>query len=226
MTWITNPCNGANWRELPDGKIEVAGVGVPEHSPTSAQGKNFIRMWTAWRPHFEAAAKKYGLPVRWIVAIATLETGGYSTAKQATIMSADGFSSIGIMQPIPMVATMYGYSLQDRFDPAKNIDMGAHLLFDNSKRSSRGLPAIASYYNAGHLCPSQTNLANGCWNPTLNMAGCGNYPFAVIAYNNLGVTLGLGSSSWAGMLGTATLGAGLVALGYFGARRAGLLRNL
>lgn len=216
--WVKNPCGGANWRELPDGKIEVAGIGVPEHSPTSAQGQNFIRMWTAWQSHFQAAAQKHGVPVRWPVAIATLETGGYSTAKQATIMSQDGFSSIGIMQPIPLVAKMYGYSLEDRFDPAKNIDMCTHLLADNVKRAAgRGLPAAASYYNAGHLCPSATNLTNGCWSKQLNMAGCGNYPYAVIPYNNLGVTLKLGvGTSRAGLVigGALALGLGAVA-GFF-----------
>lgn len=221
MDWVVNPCGGVPWRTLADGKVEIQGLGVPEYAPTSSQAKMLLQTWANWKPLFQAAAKRYGIPARWIAATATMETGGWAVHpdQQRTITSSDGFLSVGIMQPIASVATMYGYDPAERTDPAKNVDMGSHLLADNTKRAGvLGAVAMASYYNAGHLCPNANNLANGCYDATLNMAGCGHYPLTFTRYNNLAVTLGIVDTQPSGVLGTlapAAAGIALVALGWW-----------
>jgi len=149
--WV-NPCGGVRWRTLANGSIEVEGQGVPIWAPGSPQFKYLNQTWLNWRAHFEAAARKYGIPPSWLVAIATMETGLWSgnPKQQATIGSFDG--SIGIMQPLTIVSSIYGYSSADRADPAKNIDMGSHLIFDDSRTTNGkigGFPVVAAMFNGG-----------------------------------------------------------------------------
>ncbi len=199
--WV-NPCGGLLWRTLGDGRIEVQGQGMPSWAPSSAQRKYLVQTWQNWKPIFQATAQRYGLPASWLVAIATMESGLWSgnPTQQATIGSFDG--SIGIMQPLTLVSSMYGYSSADRADPAKNIDMGSHLIADNAKTKNGqlgGFPVVAAMFNGG-------SGSGGCnpGNDVFNLKGYhgpgGSWPTAVYAsnairYQNTAVEVGIGGGA-------------------------------
>lgn len=217
-SWV-NPCGGVRWRELSDGRIEVEGHGVPNWPVGSAQRKYLTQTWLNWRAHFEAASRKHGLPAHWLAAIATMETGLWSgnPAKQASITSEDGYGSVGVMQPLAMVATLYGYKPDDRYDPAKNIDMCTRLLVANLKTKNGQLgrfPVIAAMFNGGAS-------GGGCnpGNDIYNLKGyrAPGWPSAVYAgnsirYNNAAVELGIGRGASSTSAAVYALG-GILAVG-------------
>ena len=126
---------------------------------------------------------KWKVPASWLVAIATQESGYLSgnPAKQASIQSADGFSSIGIMQPIPGTAISLGYRPEDRFDPAKNIDMGAKLIAQGSAKYGGEFPLVAAAYNAGS---ARCSPGRNPW----NLVVTDNYVGNAVAFNNTAIT--------------------------------------
>lgn len=185
----TNPCGGARWRTLPNGAIEVEGEGVPVWPEGSPQRRYLEQTWRNWKPYFEEAAAKFDLPPAWALAIATQETGLWSAdpARQARIESQDGYSSIGIMQPIPSAATSLGYHPNDRYDPRLNIEMGTAFLA--KYLDGDGFPRLAAKFNAGP--------ARGCrpGNDRFNLPGHqGKYVDHAIRYLNSAVVMGLASS--------------------------------
>lgn len=196
----TNPCGGAGWRELGDGTIELEGLGAPSYPAASAEAKMLGQTYANWAPLFSEAAQKYGLPVAWLVAIATVETGAWASSpdKQAGIGSSAG--AAGVMQLMPAAAGMYGYSPDERFDPKKNIDMGAHYLADALKTSagSAGFPALAAIYNAGHACPTQKNVNAGNVDSILGLAGEKDYPSRATRMANTALGLGIAQASAGG----------------------------
>lgn len=70
------------------------------------------------------ASKKYGVPPNMIAAVIQRESSGNPNA-------ASGTGPVGLMQISKALAKQYGYSDEDRLDPAKNIDMGARYIRDN-----------------------------------------------------------------------------------------------
>lgn len=200
--WL-NPCGGVRWRTLPNGLIEVEGQGFPEYAPGSNQYRYIEQTWNNWAPQFQAAAKKFNVPLVWILALAAIETGFVSSnpEKQRTIESGDGFHSIGIMQPLPSTAITLGYTTADRYDAGKNIEMGAKLISQLDPRY--GLPAVGARYNSGKLCSAG--------NDQFNLKGYkGAYVTQAIKYNNTALHyLKLSSSN---LLLTALMGAGVAGL--------------
>lgn len=210
--WV-NPCGGKKWRTLPSGAIEVEGEGVPVYPPGSAQHKYLTQTWTNWAPQFESSADRFGVPVRWLLAAASQETGLWSNnpEKQRTITSGDAHGSIGIMQPIPSTATYLGYKPDDRYDPQLNIDMGAKLMAKTL--DANGFPVVAAKYNSGGTCR--------VGNDRFNLRGHrGEYVSNVLRYNNAAVALGIGASKftlastlgWSLLGAVAVLGVGLLVL--------------
>jgi soluble lytic murein transglycosylase-like protein len=215
----TNPCGGAKWRSLPDGRFEIEGQGILDCAPGSVCEKNVLQTYRNWEPAFQAVAKRHGIPVSWLVALATNETGFLSSKpdQQRTVASSDGYGSIGIMQPLPGEVTRLGFSLADRTDPEKNIEIGARILKEGLVRTKGDFPAASVLYNAGHLCPTQSNLQKGNYNAALNVAGYkGVYLPSAVRHNNTAVRLGVNASaSRAGMLVGGALALGLGALAGF-----------
>lgn len=213
---FTNPCGGKRWRVLPSGLIEVEGEGTPTLDPNSASFKLMAQTWKNWGGALGRAASKYDLPVSWLLAVATMETGFLSAdpVKQAQAQSPVG--AIGVMQVMPFNATSFGLKSADElFDPEKNIDVGAHILAnDNKNLNAGGLPGISAMYNSGKLCTTDPNR-----NEWMLLADA-NYPRRVIEWNNAalesGLVFALGASSVA-FLGAATGAA--IALVVAGARR-------
>lgn len=88
------------------------------------------------------AAKKYGVDPELIQSVMHVESGGNPTA-------ASGTGPVGLMQISKALAKDYGYSLEDRLDPAKNIDMGARYLAQNLKAFGGDTTKALLGYNQG-----------------------------------------------------------------------------
>ncbi len=139
--------------------------------------------WKNWGPLLDRAARKYAVPVSWLLAIATMETGAWSNDpnKQATITSSAG--AIGVMQVIPSTAAIYGRTGAQMADPALCIDTAAQLVRDLNNRNVGGRPAIAARYNSGRLCSTGRNE----W----NLLADANYPRRVMEWNNAAILSGM-----------------------------------
>lgn len=201
-----NPCGGKRWKLLPSGLIEVEGEGIPVVAPGSPSFQNMARTWQNWGPLLARAASKYNLPVPYMLAVATMETGHLSTSpeKQAHALSPVG--AIGVMQIMPFNAKPFGLSSpEELFDPAKNIDVGAQILTkSNSNPRNGGLPGISAMYNSGRLCT--TDAGRNEW----MLLADANYPRRVIEWNNTAIQSGMtGSSASTLTLFGAALGASL-----------------
>lgn len=88
----------------------------------------------------DQAAARYGLSPAFLRAVASAESG----YNPAAVSSA---GAQGVMQLMPGTAKQYGVT--DSFDPAQNIDGGAHLLSDLLKRYNGDESFALAAYNAG-----------------------------------------------------------------------------
>jgi hypothetical protein len=88
---------------------------------------------------FKEAAQRYKLPLPYLLAVARGESFFDPNA-----VSSKG--AIGLMQVMPATAGDYGVKKEKLFDPAKNIDTGAHLLSDLNRRLNDPYLALAAYY--------------------------------------------------------------------------------
>jgi soluble lytic murein transglycosylase-like protein len=203
--WAVNKCGGTRWRTLPDSLIEVEGEGVPVLSPTDKRFELLARTWANWASYFRASARANHIPISWLVAIATVETGGWSNdpQKQATIGSPVG--AVGIMQFMPNIPAMFGFTAADRTDPQKSIEMGARFLALLAKNNSGQLPLMAASYNHGHVA---CDPGHNEW----NLVADANYPRQALLYNNTAIRyLDLGASAIAyALAGIAFAGAAVV----------------
>lgn len=202
MSEWTNPCGGKRWRTLSDGRIEVEGEGVPSYPPGSPQYAYMTCCWQRWGGLIRGAAAKYGVPVSWIVAIMSQETGLWCPKgglTQEAIVSGDG--GYGLMQIQNSTAPSCGGTPRDMLEPARNIDCGAQVLQRQMKRYGRDLPAVAAAYNAGSV---RCNVGRNVW----SLHSTGDYPGNVLRYSNAAIEAGFGGTSWRFYVGL-----GLVALG-------------
>ncbi|HEX9620191.1 MAG TPA: transglycosylase SLT domain-containing protein [Polyangiaceae bacterium] len=201
-----NPCGGKAWELLASGEIAIQGEGTPVLAPTSAAATLMLQNWTNWASMLRAAASKYGVPVTWLLAIATMETGPWSKnpLQQAGMISPAG--AVGVMQIMPATASMLGVAPGQLTDPAVNIDAGAKLVAQLAAKNPSGLPAISAAYNSGKVCGCAKSGCNE-W----NLYADANYPRRVIEWNNTAIAAGLGSSFGPSMLPVfgAALGASL-----------------
>jgi len=182
-----NPCGGKRWQILSNGLIEVENEGTPAVAEGTTAFTQMAQTWANFGGLFQAAAAKYGVPVTWVLAVATMETGYLSSdpAKQAAAQSPVG--AIGVMQVMPFNATAFGLSdASELYDPAKNIDVGTHILANDMKNADAGgLPGVSALYNSGKLCTTD---------PTRNewmLLADSNYPRHVIEWNNAAIMAGL-----------------------------------
>jgi soluble lytic murein transglycosylase-like protein len=208
VTDFVNPCGGKRWAIDPDGMIEVEGEGYPVVDAGSAAYLDMTQTWQNWGGMFQAASAQYGVPVAWLLAVATMETGYLSAdpTKQAQAVSPVG--AIGVMQIMPFNATSFGLSSSDDlYDPQSNINVGAQILAKaNANANNGGLPGISAIYNSGKLCTTDPNR-----NEWMLLADA-DYPRHVIEWNNTAIQAGLVSAF--GPTTYAVLGAAIgVALG-------------
>lgn len=183
-------------------RIEVENEGFPEVQPDDLRYQHLLHNWNNWAPLFRTAARRYGLPVSWVLAVATIETGLWSSkpAQQEKIVSPAG--AVGIMQIMPQFQPETHEQLQDA---ATNINAGARILREQLDRSGGNLPYAVAAYNSG-TNPLQNN---GCrvgrneW----NFRADHNYPRQVIEYNHAAIRLGVNAPNpttmmvWGGIIG-------------------------
>jgi len=208
-TW-ENPCSGLRWMTHSDGLIEVEGEGFPEYDQASLEFQQLAQNAANWGGLLRAAAARYGVPLPWLLAIATMETGPWAddATEQSRMVSPAG--ALGVMQIMPFVAEEYGYTPADMLVPESNIDVGAALIRRLADRGEGGLPAVSARYNSGRLCSPGRNE----W----NLLADANYPRKVIRWNNSAIRYGVGSSPH--VLAGVALGAGGL---YLAAAIAGLV---
>lgn len=93
-------------------------------------------------PLVQQASKKYGIPSALIHAVIQRESSGRPSV-------ASGTGPVGLMQISRGLAKDYGYKLEDRLDPAKNIDMGARYIRDNLKAFNGDVKKAMVGYSEG-----------------------------------------------------------------------------
>jgi soluble lytic murein transglycosylase-like protein len=101
-----------------------------------------------WQPLIAAAAKRFGIPAMWILAVMRAESGGRATLDGRPITSSAG--AMGVMQVMPETYREMRQRLSlgaDPYDPHDNIFAGAAYLRDMYERF--GYPALFAAYNAG-----------------------------------------------------------------------------
>lgn len=126
--WLSGLVNAAHH---PDPQIRLDLINLFENPP-QVQGYPF-------QEELSAAAKKYQLPLPFVLAVARGESffdPGAISAKGA----------IGIMQVMPATAADYGVSEAQLVDPATNIDVGVHLLADLYAKLEDPYLVLAAYY--------------------------------------------------------------------------------
>jgi len=187
--------------------IEVEGEGTPVLNPTDKRVALLARTWANWAPYFRASAKSNHIPVSWLVAIATVETGAWSDnpQEQATVGSPAG--AVGVMQFMPFVPPEFGFTAADRTNPQKSIEMGARFLAKLAKKNSGQLPLMAAQYNSGRI---ECSPGRNEW----NLVADANYPRQALLYNNTALRyLDLGTSALMYALAGMAF-AGAAAVGY------------
>lgn len=218
----TNPCGGLKWRTLSDGRIEVEDLGAPTFDPGSLLEKYVRQSWANFEPEIRAASAKRGIPINYIVAVMTTETGLWSSSR-ARQMSQCSFCCCG---PMAVWSTPgrgfwpanYGYTPDQIVnDPAANVDAGAALMrqgFD----AGHDLPVVVAAYNSGSYgcCPLSPDVpykpGGRQSNPfKLCSASPGgiSYPEMAIRANNTALALGIGGSK----VSRAAIGIGLAIAG-------------
>lgn len=223
MAFSVNKCGGKRWSTHPNWMVEVEGESFPVVRPGSERYGYMEKTWNNWGGELERAAQRYNLPVSWLLAIASIETGfvSHKPETQRQIVSPAGAQ--GVMQLMPFIPGIYGGSSADRSDPERNIDYGAHLVSDLARgRTGPELPHIGSAYNAGSGSGSdgvRCSTGRNEW----NLAADHNYPRQIVEYNNaaihyLGVN-GSHASLWWGVAGVIAAGAAVAALYHWAPER-------
>lgn len=131
------------WRVAPGSRrIEVRTPTGVWHAPTSdvATRGPLLMVWSEWRDLFAANAKRTGVPLEWLVAIARWESGGDPDAVGTS-------GEVGLFQLMP--ALWRGHSAAEMKDPARNTEYAADLLRDLRKSLGDRLPEVCSVYNCG-----------------------------------------------------------------------------
>ncbi len=183
---FVNPCGGKRWRILPSGLIEVEGEGIPTVSVGSREYAYMESTWKNWAALFRSAARREGVPVAWLLAIATMETGYLASSPDKQAQAVSPVGARGIMQIMPATGRSLGVDdPDDLFKPEVNIGAAARLIRKINTAERGGLPGLSAVYNSGRLCT--TDPARNEW----MLLADANYPRHVIKWNNTALETGL-----------------------------------
>lgn len=181
-TWLQIPRPSPSdtpfeWREAPDGTLEVLSPPRPWQAYTLAQADAHSRGAAQWLDHARHYGQVHGVPWHWIAGFIASESGGNPDAHNTKS------SCYGLMQINAYVADK-GYGVRPGsalFDPETNIDTGTRILRDILKKT-RDLPTICSIYNAGP--DSKTGLAKYSTKNPWRMVQNEDYTDHVVMYSN------------------------------------------
>jgi hypothetical protein len=136
------------WRIAESGLVEVrtpAGWSAPVL--TAAERPRAQGTWDKWRALFVKHAARTGVPLAWLVAVCTWESGGDPKAESPA-------GAIGLMQLMPVL--WGGRSKAEMQDPETNMRLGADFLRQLREGTNLKfgglhdrLPEVASVYNCG-----------------------------------------------------------------------------
>jgi hypothetical protein len=97
----------------------------------------------------QSAAAQYGLSPSLLAAVMQAESSGNATAVSPA-------GAMGLMQLMPQTAAQYGVTSATIFDPATNIDAGAHYLSDLVNQFGNVNTALAAYnWGPGNVSSGQ-----------------------------------------------------------------------
>src|SRR5690606_5092822 len=196
MQWVYNKCGGVRFRTLPDSRIEIENQGVPTYAPGSIEYSQLAQTWKNWGGLIRKYASKNGIPPSYILAIATKETGLWSSDKnrQATMGSSVGAQ--GIMQVMPCSVFERGRFKdivcgKDRTNPEQSIKMGATILADHLTFFN-GFPEAATVYNSGSIRCYEGPTSNAAVTPNqFSWLNEHDYVTKAITFNNTAVQMGV-----------------------------------
>lgn len=178
MSWENNACGGARYRTLSNAAIEVEGVGVPAYRPGSLEFSYLANTWKNWKYLIRKYAQDEKIPASSVLAIASKETGRWSSDKQrqATITSPAG--AVGVMQLMPFITS------ENRADPGVSFRHGSRILASHLRRFG-SLPAAATAYNSGGVYCYEGPTSNPGVTPNeFGFKNEHNYSGSVVKYNN------------------------------------------
>jgi len=163
-------CDGfATYRWYPDtGAIEVKDVGFPSYGESHSRTRNVLKFYEKYGALLQKHADALGLPIAWVVAIVSIESGGNewacspcishdSKGKQICSLAPDRCGggvakdgkhyvccAYGLMQVINRNAVSYGkkHGAELLGDPDESIRIGVSIYRSNIK-SSEGDPLVA-----------------------------------------------------------------------------------
>lgn len=146
------------WRTAPDERVGVDrddGQGFVVSTLNEVPGLAATRARVLeWLPLAQEKAAKYGVPVSWILAIITAESGGNP--------SAENYCCAGLMA---IYYSVHGKTREQMLDPEQNVDYGTSLLA-RSRADGLDLPQAASVHVGGakavngHLVPHAGTCAS------------------------------------------------------------------
>ena len=217
---MTASCPGfATYNILPDGRVEVSGS-IPKF--TSAQRIDpLLEAWERFGPDLDAASRKHGIPVSWLVGIMMAESKGNPRACSpcslcSSELCATGSGvqccAFGLMQFIEPTARSFGVTPTTLMEsPGIAIDVAAALMRKLSSNVGMDLVRIAATYNGGfNRCGKQGTTFG--WHTN------GDYPMVVVQYANAFSDLNLPTPVRSSQMGVvlALVGAGLALAIYTG----------
>jgi len=146
------------WRTDADGTVQVdGGQGFATPTLDAAERRLFRAKVGRWRSLAVTSAKRYGVPLAWILAVIFAESGGDAAAGP----NAKGFGGLMGIGPLTVRAIEPGSpktSAADIHDAEWNVHVGtAYLARLRSEAGAKGseLPIVASLYNAGQPAPGK-----------------------------------------------------------------------
>lgn len=189
-TFTQSPCSGVGWATLSNGMIEIEGQGTPMVHPGDARFTNLERTWRNFGPELENAASTFGLPVSWLLAFATQETGHLSGNREAQRTAVSPANARGFLQILPGPGGPYpSIPAETYFNPTACALLSAEFIAKKLvPRYGMNLPLLGAAYNAGSVrCADDRNV--------FGLFAEHDYPRALVLYNNAAVQY-LKLSTW------------------------------
>lgn len=202
--WYAKCPQGARWRTLSNGQIEIEGMGVPRAETTGYyQDAKFIQsIWNEHKDRIKLYGDKYKVPYTWIVAILDVETRGKN-------YPANSAGAGGVLALLQSTADMMLGRHANVMDLDDAFDAGVGLMAKIMRDQGPELPVVAVSYNAGSPRCSTSTRCKSTIDGSYSFDGtsaenildmvedCGQgrssaYSFRTVQINNSAIDMGIG----------------------------------